>query len=154
MRKTVAFLLCVLTGTAAVAADVSPLVVVFDKAQVVHLAAPARRVIVANPAIADVSVEEPTLLYVFGKAPGETSITVLGADNRELLSRSVVVTTEPDRMVTVYRPGAEGPVGSHYSCVANRCLKVASPETVAATAIAPAAPANGGGATTTTATGR
>jgi hypothetical protein len=152
MRKSLSILFPALAMVAlatapALAAGASPLVVTFDKATVIHLDAPARRVIVGNPMIADVSVEEPTLLYVFGKAPGETSIIVLGADNKEIMARPVVVTTEPDRLLTVHAPGGDGPVNRNYSCVANRCLKVASPEASAVGAVAPAAtPAPGGAA--------
>jgi len=143
MRKTLSILFPALVTVALIslpaAAGGPPLVVTFDKATVIHLDSPARRVIVGNPMIADVSVEEPTLLYVFGKAPGETSMIVLGADNKEIMSRPVVVSTDPDRLLTVSGPGGDGPVNRNYSCVANRCLRVASPEAAALAAMAPAA---------------
>jgi hypothetical protein len=120
-------------------AEVAPLVLTLDKAQVLHLSAPARRVILANPAIADVTLETPTLLYVFAKAPGETSLVVLGDDNRTLFSRPVVVTSQSDRAVSVHVPGTDGPTDRSYSCVENRCLRVPSPDAVQG-AGAPAAP--------------
>ena len=151
MRRTLSILFPTLVTVALTslpaAAGGPPLVVTFDKATVLHLDTPARRVIVGNPMIADVSVEEPTLLYVFGKAPGETSMIVLDADNKEIMARPVVVSTDPDRLLTVSAPGNDGPANRNYSCVANRCLRVASPEAAAAAAIAPAAtPAPAGAA--------
>jgi Flp pilus assembly secretin CpaC len=115
-------------GSSAGAADSGPIVVVFDKAEVLRLAKPARRVIVGNPAIADISMETPTMLYVFGKALGETSLVVLGDDDHALLSRPVVVTTASSRAVTVHVPGGDGPTSRVYSCVSGNCLRVANPE--------------------------
>ncbi len=112
---------------AAWSAEASPLVVVFDKVEILRLAKPARRVIIGNSAIADVNLETPTLVYLFGKAPGETSLIVLGDDDRTILSRPVVVTSETERAVSVHVPGGEGPVSRTYSCMGNRCLRVASP---------------------------
>ena len=124
MRKLATLLLALLVSVPAIAAE--PLVLTFDKAQLLRLPVPARRVIIANPNVADVTVEEPTLLAVFGRAVGETSLTVLDADNKEILSRSLVVTGESARHVTVHTPDAAG--SREYSCVANRCLKTAAPD--------------------------
>lgn len=127
---------------AAWSAEASPLVVVFDKVEILRLAKPARRVIIGNSAIADVNLETPTLVYLFGKAPGETSLIVLGDDDRTILSRPVVVTSETERAVSVHVPSGEGPVSRTYSCIGNRCLRVASPggQTTAAAPPPPAQP--------------
>jgi len=121
----------------ALAADQGTLTVTVNKAEILHLSAPAQRVIVANPAIADVTVEKPTLITLFGKTVGETSLTVLGADDQEILSRTVVVTGAGDHTVTVHGPGDQGPVSRDYACVGERCSKVgasgASPADATAT---------------------
>jgi hypothetical protein len=110
------------------AAEADPLVVTLDKPYVMRLVKPARRVIVGNPAIADVTLESPTLIYVFGKTPGETGLIVLGEGDRTVLSRPVVVTTNAERTVSVHLPGTDGPTGRDYSCLPDRCLRIASPE--------------------------
>ena len=59
----------------------------------VTLARPATTVFVANPEIAD--VQAPTngaSFFVFGKAPGRTSVFALGADGKPMVSYSVEVT--------------------------------------------------------------
>jgi len=117
-----------LLSVPAMAADAAggqgPLSLTVDKAQVLHLSTPAQRVIVANPAIADVTVEKPTLITLFGKAAGETSLLVLGADDQEIINRSIVVTGAGDHSVTVHTPGGQGPVSREYSCIDQRCSKV------------------------------
>src|SRR3546814_9300572 len=40
----------------------------------VKLDRPMRDVFIADPAIADIQVRRPSLLYIFGKGPGETSL--------------------------------------------------------------------------------
>ncbi len=144
MVKTAAVLAIALSaavclGDAVRAADGPLMVVIYDKARVIHLAKPVRRLIVGNPGIADVSLESPRLLYIFGKAPGETNLIALDDNDRPLLSLSLVVTTGSDRHVAVHVPGADGPVTRDYSCVGNRCLRVPSPEANAAGGGAPAA---------------
>ncbi|HIJ61934.1 MAG TPA: hypothetical protein HPQ04_04505 [Rhodospirillaceae bacterium] len=125
----------------AAAAGAEPLLVTYDKVRLVRLDAAARRLIVANPAVADVSLETPTLLYIFGKAPGETNLVVLGEDDRPLLSLPVVVAPETERTVSVHVPTNEGSAVRTYSCAAGRCVHIASPEALAGTAAPAAAPA-------------
>ena len=124
------------------AADGDALQLTFDKVKLVHLQAAARRLIVANPAIADVSLETPTLLYIFGKAPGETNLVVLGDDDRLIFSRPLVVAPETERTVSVHVPANEGGVVRTYSCTDIRCVRVPSPEGMAVGAAAPSPSAN------------
>lgn len=140
MRELSIFLLLGLLWSPLAKAADAPLVVIQDKVQLLRLVAPAHRVIVGNPAIADVTVEQPGLIYVFGKMPGETSLTILGTDDQEIVSRSVVVTSAADRAVTVHLPGSQGPITRQYSCVGERCAKLAASDSAAApTAAAPTA---------------
>ncbi len=72
--------------------DSSPTIhVEVNKGQAVHLSAPAASVAVANPAIADVQVVSPRLLFVNGVAPGETSIIAVDANDNVVLQGSVQV---------------------------------------------------------------
>jgi hypothetical protein len=122
------------------AADAESLTVVLDHAELLRLAKPAEKVIVGNPAIADVTVDSPSLVSVFGKSAGETNLIVLGAKGQVLLSRRLVVAQQLDGGVSVYVPGKDGPTIRAYSCSGGGCLRVHSPENLAgAGAIAPAA---------------
>jgi len=61
----------------------------------------ARSVVVGNPAIADVTVDGPRSITVFGKAPGGTTVAVLDAGGGVLVQRQVVVLAGGDTSVTL-----------------------------------------------------
>ena len=61
----------------------------------------ARSVVVGNPAIADVTVDGPRAVTVFGKAPGGTTLAVLDAAGGVLLQRQVVVLAGGETSVTL-----------------------------------------------------
>lgn len=54
-----------------------------DKAQILDLGAPARKVAVVNPNIADVQVINPLQVLLTGKAVGVTSLVVFSAQSRQ-----------------------------------------------------------------------
>jgi Flp pilus assembly secretin CpaC len=109
-----------------------------DNAQVVDLADPPAVVLVANPQIADVVVEQGHLIFVIGKKPGQTRLFVYGAGGRPMLERDVVVVPPRDREVTIIRVTT----ATEYSC-APRCVALTaepnSPD--AGGGAAPSAPA-------------
>lgn len=95
------------------------------KAGIVKLSGAANNVIVGNPAVADVTVENPTTLVLFGRGPGETNILVLGAGQKEILSAAVVVSTDKDRQLSVLAPSRgkdAGMIEILYAC-ADRCVR-------------------------------
>ena len=61
----------------------------------------ARSVVVGNPAIADVTVDGPRSITVFGKAPGGTTLAVLDAGGGVLMRRQVVVLAGGETSVTL-----------------------------------------------------
>ncbi|CUW38435.1 conserved exported protein of unknown function [Magnetospirillum sp. XM-1] len=61
----------------------------------------ARSVVVGNPAIADVTVDGPGSITVFGKAPGGTTLAVLDSGGGVLVRRQVVVLAGGDTSVTL-----------------------------------------------------
>lgn len=136
MKKYIKFFLilpCLLAALAladlrqSFAADA--LVVTLNKARALSLPADARHVVVGNPAIADVTVETPRLLFLFGKVAGETSLVVLDGARRPILDVSLIVSPEDDRHVSVHGPGAgaqSGSVETNYSC-GSRCVRVLAP---------------------------
>ncbi|KIL99714.1 hypothetical protein CCC_03886 [Paramagnetospirillum magnetotacticum MS-1] len=60
-----------------------------------------RTVVVGNPAIADVSVDGPGSVTVFGKGPGATSLVALDAGGGVLAERQVVVLAGGANSVTL-----------------------------------------------------
>ena len=62
------------------------------KGMLVRLDQPASAIFVANPAIADVQVKSPRLVYVFGTSVGETTLFAIGQDENILANFVVRVT--------------------------------------------------------------
>jgi hypothetical protein len=101
------------------------------EARVIRLAKPATSVIIGDPTVADVTLDDPTTLVVFGKAPGETNVVVLSNSQEMLFDWPVVVSPSNSRKVTVLNAaGDPAPVEVLYSCGAERCTRVLSPSDI------------------------
>ena len=72
-----------------------------NKMKVIELNRPATVVSVANPNIADITVQSPRVILVIGKATGETTIHISHKDGR-LLSYDVFVSPSTVDKVTVH----------------------------------------------------
>lgn len=62
------------------------------KGQIIQLPRPAASVLIADPEIADVQVKSPTLLYVFGRQSGETTLYAMDDRENSILAVNVIVT--------------------------------------------------------------
>jgi hypothetical protein len=127
MRRSAFAVTIVLLGAHPAAAEV--LTVNMDQSAAVRLSAPARSVVIGNPAIADVSMLDARNLVVLGKAYGITNLLVMDARGRMILDRQIVVASSGSAMS--YYKGGEV---KSYAC-AERCEPVAS---AAETGAAPA----------------
>lgn len=130
MTVVMAIVLGMVAASEAKASD--PMIISLDQATMLRLSKPAERVIVGNPAIADVVVDSPQLISIFGKMPGETNLIILGAKDQTLLSRPLIVINAPDHIVAVHIPGKDGPTSRVYSCADGHCVQVRSPDNTAA----------------------
>jgi len=105
--------------------------VTWRQARVVRLAKPATSVIVGDPTVADVTLDDPNTLVVFGKAPGETNIVVLSGSQEMLFDWPLVVSPTNEGHVTVLDAAtAPAPVEVLYSCSGGRCTRVLSPSDI------------------------
>jgi hypothetical protein len=106
LMKRVVAVLCaafvILGFTSAVWAQTT-LRVGVDKAHVLRLDKDAATIMLANPAIADVAVENSRLIFLLGRTTGETNLIILDRDGREILSSAVVVVPTRDRQVSIFR---------------------------------------------------
>src|SRR5688500_13453537 len=91
------FVLVPMLVLASAAAMADGLNINWREARVVKLAKPATSVVVGDPTVADVALETPQTVVVFGKTPGETNILVLSADQELLLDWPVIVSPVNDR---------------------------------------------------------
>ena len=96
-----------LTGLVALgwsgSAAAQDIAVMADEAHLLRLDRPGTDVIVGNPAIADVSVQNGRLLVITGKSFGMTNLIVLDGKGKEIVSRKVRVTTDGERTVTLHK---------------------------------------------------
>lgn len=103
LAATVAAALVVLVGLDPVVMAQERLRVEIDKAALVRLEKNASIVYVANPAIADVAVQSSRLIFVLGRAPGETSLRILDDKGKDILDSIVVVVPNYTATVTINR---------------------------------------------------
>jgi len=65
-----------------------------NRAVVVESDVPFAELSIANPGIADISTLSDRTVYILGKAPGRTTLTLLGADGRLIMNVDVAVTPD------------------------------------------------------------
>jgi pilus assembly protein CpaC len=81
-----------------VTAGSPPIVVEVGKGVLVRLEHPAQSVFVADPDVADVKAKSPTLIYLFGKAGGETTLFAVGDHDQVTLNATVRVRYDTTRI--------------------------------------------------------
>lgn len=72
----------------------TPLLVPMNRAVVVESESPFAELSIANPGIADISTLSDRSIYVLGKAPGRTTLTLLSADGQLMTNVEVQVTPD------------------------------------------------------------
>jgi Flp pilus assembly secretin CpaC len=73
-----------------------------NMARIVRIGAPAATVIVGNPGVADVTIQDPKTLVLTGKSYGQTNLIVLDATGNPIADTLIeVVQAQPD-LVTVF----------------------------------------------------
>ena len=72
----------------------------------------AANVVIANPAIADVTVVDAHSVIILGKGYGTTQVMVLDSTGRLLMDSIVTVNAPAEGQMTVYR----GPLAQQYDC--------------------------------------
>ena len=75
-----------------------PIVLDVSKGKLIQLSQPANSVFVADPDVADVQVKSPSLIYLFGKAAGETTLYAVGDNDQVLINSAVHVRHDIDAL--------------------------------------------------------
>ncbi|MHA1598566.1 MAG: type II and III secretion system protein family protein [Alphaproteobacteria bacterium] len=73
-----------------------------SKGRLVRLESPAATVFVADPEIANIQVKSPSLIYVLGKKPGETTLFAVDGKERVLANIDISVTHNLDALRAVF----------------------------------------------------
>lgn len=83
-------------------AESAPVSVKVNMARILRINAPASTVIIGNPAIADVTIQDPQTLVLTGKAYGTTNLIVLDNRGSPIADTMVEVIQDQAGIVTVY----------------------------------------------------
>lgn len=93
-----------LLGTATSGAQESaPIDVKVNMARVLRISAPAATVIVGNPGIADVTIQDPQTLILTGKSFGQTNLIVLDSLGEPIADTLIEVVQMQAGVTTVYQ---------------------------------------------------
>lgn len=85
------------------AVDSAPIDVKVNMARVLRMSAPAATVIVGNPGIADVTIQDPQTLILTGKSYGQTNLIVLDAYGEPIADTLIDVVQMQAGVTTVYQ---------------------------------------------------
>lgn len=97
------FVLAALAALATPAALANDLTVTIDQTKMVQLSTSASTIVVGNPSIADVSMQDGDTALVTGKSFGTTNIIAIDGEGRQVANVRVVVAANSDRTVTLMR---------------------------------------------------
>ena len=86
-----------------------------DQVRPFQLEAPAKSIVIGNPSIADVTIQDNSNLLLFGKAPGLTNIYVFNDEGEAVKNLIIRVRTPSADMLTVHRGAAR----TTYNCTTN-----------------------------------
>lgn len=99
---------------AAQAAD--PISVKVNMARILRISAPAATVIIGNPGVADVTIQDPLTLVLTGKSYGQTNLIVLDSAGNPVADTLVTVVQAQADLVTVYYGAARNTMACSPVC--------------------------------------
>lgn len=79
-------------------ADPEPVFLEANKGQLLRLVRPVDTVFIAEPGVADVQLKSPTLIYIYGWRPGETTLFAVDKKEMVILNTRVVVSHNLSRL--------------------------------------------------------
>jgi Flp pilus assembly secretin CpaC len=74
-----------------------------DQARIMRLSTDASTIIVGNPVIADVNIQDGRLLVVMGKSTGATNMIALDSQGREIANINIIVHSSGSNSLTLYK---------------------------------------------------
>ena len=110
-----AAMLAVAGSCLAQARTAEDLIVNYDQSQLVKLPRPAAEIIIGNPSIADVNVQNGNLLVVTGKTFGITNMIILDAQRNIILDQRILVKRDEAKVVNLMRGTSASPTTARRS---------------------------------------
>lgn len=77
-----------------------------NMARILRISAPANTVIIGNPRVADVTIQDPQTLVLTGKSYGQTNMIVLDSQGNPIADTLIEVVQSQGDLVTVYMGAA------------------------------------------------
>jgi Flp pilus assembly secretin CpaC len=107
LNRRAAFLLAAVVSVATLApalavAQDEPISVKANMARILRISAPASTVIIGNPGVADVTIQDPQTLVLTGKSYGQTNLIVLDSMGNPIADTLVEVIQAQADLMTVY----------------------------------------------------
>jgi len=102
MRSTAALALGLLMAGPAVAETTDPISVKVNMARILRISAPAATVIIGNPGVADITIQDPQTLVLTGRSYGSTNLIILDAAGNPVADTIVSVVQGQSDLLTVY----------------------------------------------------
>lgn len=103
-------------GAGTVQAEDDVVTVRINMARILRIEAPAATVIIGNPGVADVTIQDPQTLILTGKSYGQTNLIILDANGEPIADTILdVIETQADTM-TVYRGAARNTMVCSPNC--------------------------------------
>jgi hypothetical protein len=97
--------------------------VALDQVRILTFDGPVKTVFVGNPVIADITVIDPTHVFILGKNFGTTNVVALDAKGRETLNEQITVLERTGSAVTLQR----GATKRTLNCTSERCESTPTP---------------------------
>jgi pilus assembly protein CpaC len=79
-----------------------------SEAKFIKLDRPASAVFLSNPNVAEIDLQSARYLYIVGKAIGQTNLFVLGENDEEILSTTISVGIDADRIASAAQNAVSG----------------------------------------------
>ncbi|MEQ1899361.1 MAG: pilus assembly protein N-terminal domain-containing protein [Devosia sp.] len=79
-----------------------PISVKVNMARILRISAPAATVIIGNPGVADVTIQDPQTLVLTGKSYGQTNLIVLDSMGNPIADTLITVVQAQADLMTVY----------------------------------------------------
>ncbi|MEO6014799.1 MAG: pilus assembly protein N-terminal domain-containing protein [Devosia sp.] len=102
--------------SAAFAETSEPISVKVNMARILKISAPAATVIIGNPAVADITIQDPQTLILTGKSYGETNLIVLDAMGNPVADTMITVVQAQSQMLTMYMGSARNTLSCEPIC--------------------------------------
>jgi Flp pilus assembly secretin CpaC len=105
LRRLLAAVIVAATVVIPVAAHAEtgePISVKVNMARILRISAPAATVIIGNPGVADVTIQDPQTLVLTGKSYGQTNLIVLDSAGNPVADTMITVVQAQSDLVTVY----------------------------------------------------